>query len=247
MKKTYYNLHMHQKITVDHNTQESTEKTKTLSVSYLGSIEYSKTEDLQVALQNKRIEETIPDTLLLLEHPYVITLGKRGLSSDILAKQKVLKDNKVTIAKTNRGGQVTIHGPGQLVGYCIFHLYRKQRAIREFIYTIEQALIDTLRAFDIHAEHGTEHSGVWVGHKKIAAIGISIAQGVTRHGFALNVNNNLDSFNWIIPCGIHNGSFTSMEKETNRKIEIKEVCDIFVNTLATNAEYSNIVHNTISL
>lgn len=224
---------------IDNNT--STE----LSVHRLGLIEYNKADALQRETQQQRIDEKIPDTLFLLEHPSVITLGTRGTMNDILVNSDILKAKKVQVVKTDRGGQNTIHTPGQLVGYILVHLYRKHRALRQFIYDLEQSLIDTIKAFDIHAFHDDEHTGVWTEKGKIAAIGISINQGVTRHGFALNVNTALDIFDIIVPCGISNGSLSSMEKELGHTILMHDVETMFIKIFSEQKGYTKTTEGTL--
>lgn len=221
-----------------YNSSMESRKEYTLEVQRLGLVEYEKADTYQREIQAKRQQEKIPDTLLLLEHPNVITLGKRGAFTDILVKSDVLKEKKVQVLVTDRGGQNTIHVPGQLVGYLLVHLYKKQRALRQFVHDLEQSLIDTLKHFDIHAYHHDEHVGVWTDAGKIAAIGICVNQGVTRHGFALNVNNNLDIFNLIVPCGITNAKVTSMERELGSKVPMQEVEDVFMKTFVRQKGYS---------
>ena len=215
-----------------------------LAVRYMGMLAYEKSEALQKELHDKRVAEQIPDTLLLLEHPPVITLGTRGSYNDILADTDTLATHHVHIAKTSRGGQVTLHTPGQLVGYFICNLYRKQRAIRSFIHTIEDILIETMNAFDICAHHGTTDRGVWVCDKKIASIGISVSHGVTQHGFAINVFNDIRSFSWIVPCGMRNASITTMRAETDKALSMTAICDIILDTLITKKGYSDIIKDT---
>lgn len=186
---------------------------KTLRVLRVGTLSYEDGLQLQHSLRKQREAEQTDDTLVLLEHPHVITLGTRGVPEDIVADEAMLRTNGVSVSKTSRGGQVTIHSPGQLVGYCIFHLYKKQRALREFIASLENALIDALRDFGISARAGEHDRGVWVDEKKIASIGISVSGGVTMHGFALNVRNDLRAFSWIVPCGIKNARITSIANE----------------------------------
>ncbi len=163
---------------------------------------YQKTEALQYYLHQLRLAEHIPDTLLLLEHVPTISMGKRGSASDILIPHSALIKKGYTIATSDRGGQVTYHGPGQLIGYCIFKLYHAQRRLRDFIAHIEQVIISSLAYFGIEGYAHDTHRGVWVKDKKIASVGIAITKGVTRHGFAINIVNDLSAFRDIVPCGI---------------------------------------------
>lgn len=213
---------------------------KTLQIINLSLIQYDDADTIQRNLQRQRTLEEIPDTLLLLEHPLVITMGKRGTPHDILATSTVLQQHKVQIASTDRGGQNTIHGPGQLVGYIIVHLYNQHRALHAFINTLEQSLIDTMQAFGIDAFRHDEHVGVWTDKGKIASIGISVNKRVTRHGFALNVNPNMDMFNWIIPCGITNAKVTSMHTLLSSPPTLAEVSTQFSQIFAKNFSCNNI-------
>lgn len=199
---------------------------------------------LQNELHDKRMKEEVPDTLLLLEHPNVITIGKRGTLSDVLVPAQVREKHSVSVVQTPRGGQVTVHTPGQLIGYFIFHLYHKQRAVRAFIQTVEQIIIDALASFSIHACHDEKHTGVWIENKKIASIGISISGGVTQHGFALNVSNNLDAFRWIVPCGMPNVQVTSMAEILKDTPCMDKVCAAIRETLMTHMRYYDIIKHT---
>ena len=176
---------------------------KRLAVRYLGLVDYGETLALQRRLVAERQREEIADTLLLLEHPPVITLGRGASESDILADQQQLAAAGVTLHTVERGGQVTYHGPGQLVGYCIVNLYERQRQLRRFVYLLEELFIDLLgKEYGVIAVRHERHHGVWIGNKKIVAIGLAILRGVTMHGFAFNVDVDLSHFGWIVPCGI---------------------------------------------
>src|SRR6056297_759525 len=164
-----------------------------LRVVDLGRIDYQEALTLQYSLIEKCSREEIPDTLLLLEHPHVVTLGKRAADSDILFSEAVLSSRGVQTAWIDRGGQATYHGPGQLVGYPIINLRHHQRKIKRFVHNLEAFLIRLLKEhYGITAHTEDDYIGVWVDNRKIAAIGISIHQAVTMHGFALNVATDLD-------------------------------------------------------
>ncbi len=222
----------------------SKQETRKLAVHTLGLMKYDEATALQSDMHDKRMREQIPDTLLLLSHPNVISIGKRGDASDILAPAHVLRQNEVSVVQSSRGGQVTIHTPGQLIGYFIFHLYHKQRAVREFVYMIEQVIMDTLASFLISARHDEKHTGVWVEHKKIASIGISVSGGVTQHGFALNVCNKLKAFRWIVPCGMPQIQVTSMVELCTTLPPMGEVCDAIVQSLTMQRHYCDIIKHT---
>ena len=153
-----------------------------------------------------------PDTLVFCQHPPVITLGRNTQSGSVLASRELLQTMGVEVVEINRGGEATIHNPGQLVGYPIFHLQRTKPDLHWFLRTIEECIIDALGEFDIHAGRVDGLTGVWIEQqKKICAIGIHCSRWVTSHGFALNVANNLDLFSMIIPCGITERGVTSMQ------------------------------------
>ncbi len=204
---------------------------KTLTIQVLGLIEYQKALEIQIDLQQKRIHDEIPDTILLLEHPTVITLGKRGKENDILLSKKFLHDKHINIVKTDRGGEVTLHSPGQLVCYFIVKLNNTVGALRSFLSIVEQSLISTLHSIGITASASTSNVGIWVENRKIASIGISVNHRVTRHGFALNISNALDYFSYIVPCGLTNTSITSTEKELQTKQNMQSIIEIYTNTI----------------
>ncbi len=151
---------------------------------------------------------------MLLEHPPVITLGRRGVYTNIIAPAEELKANRVSIYEVARGGDVTYHGPGQIVGYPIIDLKEINRSVKDFVWGIEELFISLLKnQFDIAARRDEKkYTGVWTGDEKITAIGIAVKHWVTMHGFAFNVNTDLDHFKWITPCGIADRGVTSLEK-----------------------------------
>lgn len=166
----------------------------------LGLVPYA--DALQHALHAQRVAGAIPDTLLLLEHPPVITLGKAFHPEHLRYAREFYAQQGIELHPTDRGGDVTCHNPGQLVGYPIFDVAQHGRDLHKFLRDIEQAIVDALRAFGIEAHREAGYTGVWVGDAKIAAIGIKVTKWVSMHGFALNVNNDLRLFQTIVPCGI---------------------------------------------
>ena len=168
----------------------------------LGRIDYGTALDLQRRLVAERKEGSIPDQLLLLEHPHVITLGRNGHLQNLLANDEVLRRAGISFYPTDRGGDITYHGPGQLVGYPIIDLREWKRDVGAYVRGVEQAIIDTLADFGITAGRIPKLTGVWVGERKIAAIGVHVSRWVTSHGFALNVNTDLSYFQYIVPCGL---------------------------------------------
>lgn len=175
-----------------------------LEVRDLGRIRYSEALDLQRELVSARQQGCGNDTLLLLEHPHVVTMGRNGKSQHVLASAEILARTGIEYYETDRGGDVTYHGPGQLVGYPILDLREWRRDVHAYFSGVEQALIDALATFGIEARRGGQrgYEGVWVGAAKIAAIGIHISRWVTSHGFALNIDTDLSYFRYIVPCGL---------------------------------------------
>jgi lipoyl(octanoyl) transferase len=168
----------------------------------LGRIDYAAALELQQRLVAERKQGLIADQLLLLEHPHVITLGRNGHMENLLAGDDVLRSAGISFYPTDRGGDVTYHGPGQLVGYPILDLREWSRDVGAYVRALEQAIIDTLADFGIAAGRIPKLTGVWVGEQKIAAIGVHISRWVTSHGFALNVTTDLSYFQYIVPCGL---------------------------------------------
>jgi lipoyl(octanoyl) transferase len=171
-------------------------------IQQLGRIGYASALDLQQRLVAQRKEGSICDQLLLLEHPHVITMGRNGHRENLLAHEDVLARAGVAYHLTDRGGDITYHGPGQLVGYPILDLREWQRDVGAYVRAVEQVLIDTLADFGIAAGRIPKLTGVWVDGRKIAAIGVHISRWVTSHGFALNVDTDLSYFQYIVPCGL---------------------------------------------
>jgi lipoyl(octanoyl) transferase len=200
-----------------------------ISVRRLGRIGYQAGLDLQAALVEDRRAGRIGDTLLLLEHPPVITLGvkTRQGPKHIIASEEELARQGVTVHETGRGGDVTYHGPGQLVGYPIFDLKPDRCDVHKYVRDLEEVLILALRGFGIEGTRVKGLSGVWVGapglERKIAAIGVRISRWITSHGFALNVATNLQHFQLIVPCGIADRGVTSMDVELGRAVRMADV------------------------
>lgn len=181
---------------------------------------------LQQKLVEMRQREEIDDQLLFLEHPPVITLGRGGDATNLLATPEALAGHGVRFYETTRGGDITYHGPGQIVGYPILHLGEGNRDVRKYVTAIEEVLIRTVAEYGITAARAEGMRGIWVGNDKIAAIGVRIARWVTSHGWALNVNTNLEHFRLITPCGLRGTSVTSIERETGRRVPLDEVREV---------------------
>jgi lipoyl(octanoyl) transferase len=171
-------------------------------VRELGRIDYARALEIQRELVERRKRGSIPDQLLLLEHPHVITLGRNAKEKNLLADGHLLSRAGIALHATDRGGDVTYHGPGQLVGYPIVDLRGWKRDVVAYVRAVEQVLIDTLADFRLQAERFEGMTGVWVHGRKVAAIGVHISRWVTSHGFALNVHTDLRYFQYIVPCGL---------------------------------------------
>jgi len=186
-------------------------------------VTYENAVRLQEKLVELRQKDEIADQLLLLEHPPVITLGRGGDAANLLASDDVLREHGVRFFETTRGGDITYHGPGQLVGYPIIHLGEGRRDVRRYVTMLEEVLIRTVAEYGITAERVDGKRGIWAGNEKIAAIGVRIARWVTSHGFALNVSTNLDHFRLITPCGLRGSGVTSISRLTGRDVPLSEV------------------------
>ena len=191
-----------------------------------------------LALQRSLVEErragAIPDTLLLLEHPHVLTLGVRGDGgrSHILATDDALAARGIEIHETGRGGDITYHGPGQVVGYPIIDLNPDRRDVHRYVRDLEAVLMGVAAAYGIEAGRIEGLTGVWVGNEKLAAIGVRIARWITSHGFALNVTTELDHFALIIPCGISDRGVTSLQRLLGRSIDTADVQNLIIEQFA---------------
>lgn len=197
---------------------------KTIHVCDLGTMSYPVALELQRRLLKQRQDDQIGDTLLIVEHPPVLTLGTRGDYANIYLPKEALAAEGVELFEVERGGDVTYHGPGQIVGYPIIKLSEFPGGIRGYIAAIAQSIIRLLQSdYGIVAEQRFDkYSGVWVGESKIVAIGVAVKSGVTLHGFAFNVNTNLRHFEWINPCGLSKG-VTSVEHELGEPADLARI------------------------
>ena len=189
----------------------------------LGQAKYREVLDLQRRLVKLRQEGKVPDVLLLVEHEPVITLGRRGNTANILSTDEELVSQGIQIHQTERGGDVTYHGPGQLVAYPIIHLTQREISIHTYVHMLEETIILTLDDFDIGGGREPQHRGVWVGDRKVAALGVAIRRWVTFHGFALNVSPNLDHYCHINPCELGHEQVTSMASLLGEPVSMAEV------------------------
>lgn len=179
----------------------------------LGQTDYARALELQHGLVQLRASGDIPDVIVLLEHPPVITMGKSAKATNLLLPESELARRGITLFRVERGGDVTYHGPGQLVGYPVFHLKQGLIGVRPYVEKVEAALIDALARLGVAAAVRPGHIGVWVGDRKIASIGVAVSKWVTYHGFALNVTTDLSAFKLMNPCGMADVVMTSVERE----------------------------------
>ena len=189
----------------------------------LGLVDYAKAWELQRCAVAARIADEIPDTLILVEHPHVYTLGRGGHAENVLLDEATLAAIGARLFWVDRGGDVTYHGPGQLVGYPIVHLGRLGKDVHAHLRRIEEVLIRVLANFGLEGRRDPAYTGVWVGDEKIAAIGVRVSHWVTSHGFALNLDPDLGYFAHIIPCGIHHRGVTSLARLLGRPVSRAEV------------------------
>ena len=182
-----------------------------LLVCHLGRVEYREAAALQERLRECVIAGELGDLMLLLEHPPVYTIGRRSDAGDLPFGESFYRERGIDVVRTPRGGQLTYHGPGQLVGYPIMHV----AGVPEYILTMERGLVRALDDAGLAAgtKLGHKHVGVWVGERKIASVGVHISHGVSAHGFAVNVDNDLDPFSWVVACGLPEVQMTSMAAE----------------------------------
>jgi lipoyl(octanoyl) transferase len=206
-------------------TSPAGQTARLLDVRRLGRVPYADALALQRSLVEERRAGAIGDTLLLLEHPHVLTLGVRGDGGrgHILASADVLAARGIDVHETGRGGDITYHGPGQLVGYPIIDLNPGRRDVHRYVRDLETVLIRTAADYGIEAGRVDGLTGVWVGDDKLAAIGVRIARWITSHGFALNVTTDLDHFKLIVPCGIADRGVTSLERLLGRSPGMADV------------------------
>ncbi len=207
-----------------------------LNILDLGKCDYKKALDVQYNILEKVQQGLMDDTLILVEHPAVITLGRNATESNVLFNKEDLNEKGIGLYNINRGGDVTYHGPGQLVGYPIFNIKKNHgRSIKIFIENLEDIFIEFIQdSYNITVGRHECNAGVWYGEEKVVALGLAVKNGVTMHGFAFNLNTILDHFNLIIPCGLTNMGVTSIEKITGQTINLdtvkSELTDYFMKT-----------------
>ena len=211
-----------------------------LEIKKLGLMPYKESLRIQEKLVLSRRSEEVPDQLLMLEHPHVITVGKSSSEEHILVTEEQISDLGISVFKVGRGGDVTYHGPGQLVGYPILDLKPNRKDLHRYLRDLEEVLIRSLAVLSIEGRRREKMTGVWVEGRKIAAIGVRVSsQWITSHGFSINVCNDLSYFETIVPCGIKDVEITSIANELGTKITIGAVTRIVVQ------EFREVFHTNV--
>jgi len=211
-----------------------------LSYCDLGVIDYKEAWDLQKRILNARTAGDSGDMFFMLEHPHTYTLGKTADRKNLISSVDYLRDNKISVYDIDRGGDITYHGPGQIVGYPIIDLKDWKKDTHEYLRNLEEAIIKTCAEYGLKAGRIKGLTGVWIEDRKICAIGIKISRWVTMHGFAFNVNTDLSLFKGIIPCGITDKSVTSLKAELGREISIGEAKSEILKNFSELFDYSDI-------
>jgi len=214
---------------------------------YYGMVPYKKSMELQSKIHSSVVIGA-SDHLILLQHDHVITMGRTADSNDILMDENTLKELNISVHHTDRGGDVTYHGPGQLIGYPIINLKKHKLGPLDYLELLKTSISLVLNNHGIKSNSKDVPMGVWVGNSKIASLGIKVSRGVTLHGFALNVTTNLDYFDYIIPCGLPEAKSTSMEKELGHSLCLAKIAEEITQHLAEvlrlDANPSSIKNNT---
>lgn len=214
---------------------------RALVVKNLGAnIPYAEGLRLQRNLSEQRRSETVPDTLLLLEHSPVYTLGRSARDENLLWNREQCVEAGIEIFETDRGGDITYHGPGQLVGYPIVRLAGGSRDVLRYVRKLEECLIRTAVDFNVPADRDARNRGIWVGNAKLAALGVRVSTGITTHGFAINVNTDLSGYNGIVPCGIRQAGVTSLARVLDREINLPEFSRALVARFGEVFDYDRI-------
>jgi lipoyl(octanoyl) transferase len=196
---------------------------RALTYCNLDLIDYKEAWDIQKHTFELRHQKKISDILFLLEHPHTYTLGKIADEKNLVSSNKYLTDNKISVYNIDRGGDITYHGPGQIVGYPIIDLTEWKKDAHKYLRALEEVIIKTCGQFGIKGIRDPKYTGVWIEDRKIAAIGIKLSKWITMHGFAFNINTDLSLFTGIIPCGISDKEVTSLQKELLHEVSIAEV------------------------
>lgn len=211
---------------------------KSLEIRDCGLVDYRQMLHMQLALCKKRQEGTIPNTILLVEHPDVITLGARQSRNILLVSRDELEQKKVDVVDIRRGGGTTVHNPGQLVIYPILNLQEQGLCIRDYIRKLEMIGAELLKPFGINSEGKKDFPGLWIDNRKIASIGVRVSRFTTYHGMAINIHNDLSLFDAIVPCGLKNVEITSVLKETGHHHSLDEIKKRLIPLLESQFSFS---------
>jgi lipoyl(octanoyl) transferase len=206
----------------------------------LGLIDYKDAWDLQKSIHQLRIENKIDDVLFLLEHPHTYTLGRTADKENLVGDKKYLDENNISVYDIDRGGDITYHGPGQIVGYPIINLTNWKQDTHKYLRSIEEVIINVLKEHGLNGTRVEKYTGVWLDDRKICAIGIKVSRWITMHGFAFNVNTDLNLFKGIIPCGINDKAVTSLNSELKKEILLSEVKEKIIHHLSAEFNYDQI-------
>ncbi len=204
-------------------------------------IDYQEAWNLQKEVFELRYKNRISDVLFLLEHPHTYTLGKVADKNNLIGSDKYLKENKISVYDIDRGGDITYHGPGQIVGYPIINLNDWEKDTHKYLRVLEEIIIRVCKEYDLNSERNSKHTGVWMGNRKIAAIGIKVSRWITMHGFAFNANTDLSLFNGIIPCGIVDKDVTSLQKELGHDVDLNQTKELIVKNFTEVLDYNSTV------
>ncbi|MEN8199361.1 MAG: lipoyl(octanoyl) transferase LipB, partial [Thermodesulfobacteriota bacterium] len=200
-----------------------------IRIEQLGLTPYRHGYEQQMRLVEKlHQEKSAPDTCLVLEHPSVFTIGRNGAPDNVTVGREFLRERGIELIRIERGGEVTYHGPGQIVCYPIINLRKNKLSVVEFVHSLEQIMLAVVHRFGIDAARDARNHGIWAGDRKLGSVGIAVRHGISYHGLALNVNPDLGPFDWMNPCGLTEVAMSSMEKELQQSLDIKEVEQVMI-------------------
>jgi lipoyl(octanoyl) transferase len=206
----------------------------------LGLIDYKDAWDIQKSVHQLRAENKIDDVLFLLEHPHTYTLGKTADKENLVGDKKYLDENNISVYDIDRGGDITYHGPGQIVGYPIISLTNWKQDTHKYLRAIEEVILRVCTEYNLTGSRVEKYTGVWIEDRKICAIGIKVSRWITMHGFAFNVNTDLKLFDGIIPCGISDKEVTSLNRELNKEIRLNDIKEKIIHHFDDIFEYDQI-------
>ncbi len=212
---------------------------RTFDYCDLGLIDYKQCWDLQKEIFDLRYHSKVDDTFFMLEHPHTYTLGKVAEKENLISTSGQLKELGISVYEIDRGGDITYHGPGQIVGYPIIKLSDWKEDTHAYLRGLEEVIMLTCNEYGLKTERNSKYTGVWIGDRKIAAIGIKVSRWITMHGFAFNVNTDLAYFGGIIPCGIKDKEVTSLQRELGNEVPIEEVKEKVIKNFKEVFEYNS--------